>query len=686
MEIVEQFGPYRIVRRIAIGGMAEIYLAKTAGLAGFERHLVLKVIHTKFATDPEFIDMLVREAKLVVRLSHVNIAQVFDLGKEEDRYYIAMEYVEGLDLYQFLKRLRSKKQPMPLEVAAYIVSEVAAALHYAHERKDEDGVPLGIIHRDISPQNVLLSHEGDVKVIDFGIAKARAHAQTTGVGIIKGKFSYMSPEQARGDRLDHRSDIFAVGVLLYELLTNKMLYDSDSARDILRLAKHGRFLPPSTHREDIPHDLERIVLKALARDTDTRYQNGNEVREALTDWLVKHSPGFGRHKLERFVRTTCQVDEAHAVSLLDKADYDPEKSVIFDAEKQGDTDRESRPLTRQISTGKKRVSGRKPPPIPRPPKPVGVAWKQDAPSSFTRQVKSPTATREDTPISETVVVDDDRTVDLYSAPTAIVHLPSVPTFDVYTGPLDLADSGVTHDRHVPDSGAVEAAEVYAQVRQAVADKRRSVEVADDAQTPFEQPAASDGITETDPHRTAWRVGPGVKGRPRDKNASIPPNVIRVPNTAPEPDLVKLAAPDPDPMMLAHPDTEPTPLPAEVKQRSKATTAHKRPQLRTLLPLILLVLAAIAVGSVVLFYVFNPDPPALEPGTIFVRTEPVSGAEIFLDGNPTGGVTPARISGLEGNSFHEIGVRHPDYESEGSFTVRVKPGGETEVTIQMQAEP
>ncbi len=676
MEIVDQFGPYRIVRRIAIGGMAEIYLAKTAGLAGFERHLVLKVIHTKFATDPEFIDMLVREAKLVVRLSHVNVAQVFDLGKEEDRYYIAMEYVEGLDLYQFLKRLRSKKQPMPLAVAAYIVSEVAAALHYAHERKDENGVPLGIIHRDISPQNVLLSYEGDVKVIDFGIAKARAHAQTTGVGIIKGKFSYMSPEQARGEKLDHRSDIFAVGVLLYELLTNKMLYDSDSARDILRLAKHGRFLPPSTHRDDIPHDLERIVLKALARETDTRYQNGNEVREALTDWLVKHSPGFGRHKLERFVRTTCQIDEAHAVTLLDKEDYDPKKSVIFDAKKKAANDRSARPLTRQISTGKKRVSSRKPPPIPRPPKPVGVARKKPEPGLFTRQVKSSTETREDTPISETVVVDDDRTVDLYSAPTAIVHLPSVPTYDVYTGPLDITDPGI-EDRNVPDSGAVEAAEVYAQVRQAVADKRRSVEAAaDDAETPFEQPVATEDITETNPNKAAWRVGHGVSGRPREKNASIPPNVIRVP----------VAPPDPDPMLLAEPDTEPTPLPAELRERSKKTTANKRSQVRTFLPLVLLVLAAIGVGTLVLFYVFNPNPPAVEPGTIFVRSEPVSGAEIFLDGTATGGVTPARISGLEGNSFHEIGVRHPDYESESTTTVRVKPGGETEVTIELYPEP
>jgi eukaryotic-like serine/threonine-protein kinase len=307
MECPGRFGQYDLIRRLAVGGMAEIYLARVGGLA-FEKHLVLKVIHPKFAADPEFVEMLVHEAKLLVRLTHANIAQVFDLGEQEDRYFIAMEYVEGLDVFQYLRRLRENRQQMPFEVAAFIISEVCSALDYAHNRRDDSGALLGIIHRDISPQNVLLSYEGDVKVIDFGIAKVKASSQSTAAGIIKGKFFYMSPEQARGLALDHRSDIFSVGALLYELLTLRMLYDTDSINDALRLAKRGAFLPPSTHRPDLPDALDRIVLKALAREREQRYQTADELRRDLAAWLRKAAPGFGRHRLEAHIRDLCGVN------------------------------------------------------------------------------------------------------------------------------------------------------------------------------------------------------------------------------------------------------------------------------------------------------------------------------------------------------------------------------------------
>ncbi len=326
-----KFGPYELIRRIAVGGMAEIFLAKVGGVAGFEKHLVLKLIHPQFINEPDFVEMLVAEAKLVVRLNHVNIAQVFDLGVEQSRYYIAMEYVNGPDVSQLIKRQRASGEPMPLEVAAYIVAEVCAGVGYAHQRHDDEGRPLGIIHRDISPQNVLVGFDGAVKVIDFGVAKARARAQTTGVGVIKGKLSYMSPEQANAQPFDHRSDIFAIGVLLYELITGRRLYDGVDSAETLRLAKTAAFLPPTSYRPDLPRELETIVLRAMARKPEARFATADAMRDALVGWLRAQEVGLGRRLLEEYMRGVLAAEDSDAVDALDREEFPiaPERSVVF---------------------------------------------------------------------------------------------------------------------------------------------------------------------------------------------------------------------------------------------------------------------------------------------------------------------------------------------------------------------
>src|SRR5688572_27213455 len=186
-----QFGPYRLVHQIATGGMAEIHLAKTRGIGGFEKYIALKMIHPNFSSDDHFIQMLIDEAKIAVQLQHVNIAQIFDLGRVSDTYYIAMEYVDGCDLYRLLRKASEQDVPMPVEVAVHVAKEVATGLDYAHRKRDAEGKALKIVHRDISPQNVLLSHAGEVKIVDFGIAKASSRARQTGVGVIKGKDYYM---------------------------------------------------------------------------------------------------------------------------------------------------------------------------------------------------------------------------------------------------------------------------------------------------------------------------------------------------------------------------------------------------------------------------------------------------------------------------------------------------------------
>ena len=209
-----QFGPYRLVRQIAVGGMAEIHLAKTKGIAGFEKYVAIKMIHPNFAEDDQFIQMLVDEAKIAVQLTHGNIAQTFDLGRVGDTYYITMEYVDGADLYKVLRRASEQDLEMPLDVCAFVGKEVCSALDHAHRKRDHAGKSLGIVHRDVSPQNVLVSYSGEVKLVDFGIAKAAMKARQTAAGVIKGKYYYMSPEQAWGDPIDHRSDIFSAGIVL----------------------------------------------------------------------------------------------------------------------------------------------------------------------------------------------------------------------------------------------------------------------------------------------------------------------------------------------------------------------------------------------------------------------------------------------------------------------------------------
>jgi len=297
-----QFGPYRLVRQIAVGGMAEIHLAKTRGIAGFEKFVALKMIHPNFAQDEQFIQMLIDEAKIAVQLQHVNIAQTFDLGRVGETYYITMEFVDGADLYKILRRGSEQDLDVPLDVCAYVAKEAATGLDYAHRKRDVHGNPLGIVHRDVSPQNVLISHAGEVKLVDFGIAKATMRARQTQVGVIKGKYYYMSPEQAWADPLDHRSDVFSCGILLYEMITGQMLYLEEDLHRLLDLVRRADIAPPTTLRADVPPQLERIVMNALAKRPEDRYQSAADFATDLERFLHTYSPVFTASKLAGHLR------------------------------------------------------------------------------------------------------------------------------------------------------------------------------------------------------------------------------------------------------------------------------------------------------------------------------------------------------------------------------------------------
>lgn len=292
MDLPRPFGPYTLLRRLAVGGMAEVYVAKTMGLGGFEKLVGIKVIHPRYSEDEHFVQMLVEEAKLSVLLTHVNIAQTFDLGCIDDTYFIVMELVEGADAYKLLQRTVEHRTPLPIDVCAYVVAEMCNGLDYAHRKKDVSGQPLHIVHRDISPQNVLISFAGEVKIVDFGIAKAAMRSGQTEVGVIKGKYYYMSPEQAWADPIDHRSDVFSSGIVLHELLTGKMLYQEDNLPRLLDRVRKADIAPPSRSRPEVPPELDAIVLKALAKHAADRYGSAHELSQALSQFLFRVNPTF----------------------------------------------------------------------------------------------------------------------------------------------------------------------------------------------------------------------------------------------------------------------------------------------------------------------------------------------------------------------------------------------------------
>jgi serine/threonine protein kinase len=298
---METFGQYVLLEKVGTGGMAELFKAKKLGIEGFERVLAIKRILPHLSSDEEFIDMFIAEAKLVARLTHKNIAQVYDFGKTGQDYFIAMEYVWGKDLKAILKKCKDENLKLPLPLAAFIAKEVASALSYAHRQKDSTGKNLHIIHRDVSPQNILISYEGEVKVVDFGIAKAGALSRTI-TGTLKGKLSYMSPEQAWGKPIDHRSDIFSLGIVLYEMLTGERLFKGDTELNTLERVREAKVeVLPSFINANVPSELEAKALKALAKEAADRYQVASDMEAALGDTLLKLSSSDPIVSLKQFM-------------------------------------------------------------------------------------------------------------------------------------------------------------------------------------------------------------------------------------------------------------------------------------------------------------------------------------------------------------------------------------------------
>ncbi len=293
---------FRLVRKIAEGGMGAVYEAIQHGAEGFEKIVSIKTVIEDLSSNPEFVQMFIGEAKLVADLVHQNIVQVYQLGKIGTRYYIAMEYVHGVNLEEFLERHYELGRRVPVELVAFIVSRASLGLDYAHSKTDMHGKPLGVVHRDISPRNIMIDTQGVVKITDFGIAKAREVMAAREGEVLLGKAQYMSPEQAQLQATDLRSDLFSLGIVMYELFAGRNIFADENTRTTIANITQHPVPPVRTYNPDVPEELERILRKALERDIERRYQSGNDFAYDLQYYMYKDRFGPTYQTLEAYLK------------------------------------------------------------------------------------------------------------------------------------------------------------------------------------------------------------------------------------------------------------------------------------------------------------------------------------------------------------------------------------------------
>lgn len=298
---------YRVLRRLASGGMAEVFVAESAGIEGFKKRVAIKRVLPHLSKKDEFIEMFLDEARLSAQLSHSNVVSVFDIGVGDGAYFIVMEHVDGADLRTMIEHHKKIGQQVPVEVAVFIATKICQGLAYAHELETLDGKPLEIVHRDITPANVLITKYGEVKIVDFGLAKATSQLARSDPGIIKGKFGYLAPETVAEQGVDHRVDIFAVGILLWELLAGRRLFQGDSDFATVRLVRNAVIPPLSEINDAVPNYLEPIIGRALARDPSARFDSAREFGRELTRFLYRFSRPVSEDDVATFVRSAMGV-------------------------------------------------------------------------------------------------------------------------------------------------------------------------------------------------------------------------------------------------------------------------------------------------------------------------------------------------------------------------------------------
>lgn len=673
MQEGSQFGAYQLIKRIAYGGMAEIHLAKTQGLQGFERLLALKVIHPKYSEDQEFIDMLVDEAKLAVQLSHGNICQTFDLGRIDSTYYIAMEFIDGKDLYQLLVKCSELEIEIPFDIIAFIALSTAAGLQYAHTRSDNYGRELNLIHRDISPQNVIVSYDGEVKIVDFGIAKASQRGKETESGVIKGKFFYMSPEQAWGENIDHRTDIFSTGICLYEMITGEMLYSEEKALVLLDKVRKAEIPDMRALRPDLPPELERITREALRRDRDERYESAGALQGALSGFLYKNWPKFNRRRVADFMkhvfgdnRFVLPMPAPKGPEPMGSVDFgiDANRSMIFDLN-----------AMREVS----------------PPDPAyaGLADDDDYEDDDSTVMGEPPgfmaadapAWGAQQPTDQLMLVDDEEEEDA----TAVIDMDAVSAVRAAVGgSLDDGDLP-TAVFMKPDYQASAPRDQASPPRDVTASSRPKALMAQPGRPSAPKPVA----TPVPPPRAV--------GGPAPRPVQSRPAPVRVANPRPVPVPQAVATPRPTPAPRATPRPQPaqTPRPAAPTFAPPSpSTVTIGPPKRTFLRRLTSPMGIMITGLLILLVlVLVFWLPALLGGSdatavLKIISEP-PGASVTLDAKFQDKTTPAELLDLKAGSTHEIKLTlksHASYSETIQVPQDIKPGHTIEVRAFLKKEP
>jgi serine/threonine-protein kinase len=312
---------YRVLKRLEAGGMAEVYLGEAVSVQGFKKRVAIKRVLPHLAQNQNFIEMFLDEARLSARLNHANIVSVFDISKREDTYFLIMEFVDGVNLKKIMESLTKRGQRMRMVEAIHLCIEACRGLSYAHELADETGRPLGIVHRDISPPNIMVTRRGEVKLADFGLAKASTQLQTTDPGVVKGKFSYLCPEAANGLEVDARADIFALGIVLWEMLAGKRLFWGENDYATVKLIQKANIPRLAPINREVEEALEEVLLKALTRDPSHRYQSARDFGDALSDYLFRNQKMVTAYDLANLVQAVTR-EESHTTgdefSLIDR--------------------------------------------------------------------------------------------------------------------------------------------------------------------------------------------------------------------------------------------------------------------------------------------------------------------------------------------------------------------------------
>jgi serine/threonine protein kinase len=623
-----KFGKYLLLERIAVGGMAEVFVAKAFGVEGFERLLAIKKILPTMGEDAEFISMFVDEARIAVQLSHANIVQVLELGKHDENLYIAMEYISGRDVRQLLERYRKRQQPMPIPQACLIVAEVCEALDYAHRKRDASGRPLGIVHRDVSPQNVLVSFEGEVKLIDFGIAKAESRLQKTQAGILKGKFSYMSPEQVKGQPIDGRSDIFAAGILLWELICGEKLFTGDSDFAILEKVRTGFVPAPRSVTRTCPEGLEKVILKALSTEPSSRYQTASEMHDDLMRFTLLGDMVYGSRQLAEWLREEFPQDwEKEQTRLRAWLEVEDEKSEVTPS------DPHRRKGIPRIVPKDFGIT-----PLDAFPGPALMNAIEAASSEPTQQFR--------------IAPDQDTLVALPTPPKGVTPVQRPPSVDSHELPTMKMD----------DAALVEAEKEFA-ARQAALKEQPgapSVSVA------F---GDADDRTEVDPPKRS--APPRVLPTPPrvELQKAAPPTPAPSPQRAAPSAPEVVAAKPPMDFDLSNERTgaprkmRSNPMARPVKAQAAPAAKSSRRALYVGAPLLLAGLAA-------LFFILQPDEET-RPGKIVVTPAPSVTADLFIDGKSAGQLPPFVHVVAAGG--HRIEVRAEGYKP-FSTQVQVPSGG------------